>query len=80
MISCKEVSKILSENDNLSLLKKVELRMHLFICKKCSRFEKHLKSLLSGAQKLYRVKDNEYKEKVTHLENSIIKKLKEKNQ
>ena len=44
MRSCKEVSKLVSESldRNLPFWQRVQLRMHLSLCKLCKRFERDL--------------------------------------
>jgi predicted anti-sigma-YlaC factor YlaD len=44
MLSCKDVSKLLSErlDRQLGLMERVRLRMHLVMCTGCSRVERQL--------------------------------------
>ncbi len=47
MLSCRAVSQLVSESldHDLSLSQNIEIKMHLFMCKFCSRFNKQLLSI-----------------------------------
>jgi hypothetical protein len=47
MLSCKKVSLLLSQklDQPLPHMKRIELRIHLWMCSACSNFEKHLQFL-----------------------------------
>ena len=77
MMSCKE-SAHLFENDNidqLSLFKKVVLRVHLLICKSCRYYHKNMLNLLHHCKKFYRIKSPQ-QEKI--ISEKFITALKEK--
>ena len=44
MLSCKEVSRLLSQQEDrrLALPERVKLRLHLHVCAACTRFARHL--------------------------------------
>jgi len=75
MKTCKEVSELLSRDEDLSLFVRAELKMHVMICKHCFRYAEHLKMMQAGFRNLF-VKitaiDNS---KVIEMENKIIKKI-----
>jgi len=52
MLSCKEVSRLVSESmdRNLSLWQRVNLRIHLSMCRLCSGFGKDLNDLREAAR------------------------------
>lgn len=47
MLSCKEVSQLVSESMDRPVLmsEALEMKMHLIMCKFCSRFKKQLQSI-----------------------------------
>jgi hypothetical protein len=47
MLSCKEVSRIVSESmdRSVTMSESLEMKMHLFMCKFCSRFKRQLFSI-----------------------------------
>lgn len=52
MLSCKEVTELLSQSieRRLSLRERMRLRMHLFMCKACSRFKRQMEFLHAAAK------------------------------
>lgn len=56
MLTCKEVSRLLSQSMDqslpLPLMKRLELRLHLWLCRACSNFEKQLKFLRRAVRRL----------------------------
>lgn len=47
MMSCKDMSELISlaQDQRLSIRQKMMLRMHLFFCEACSRFDKQIRFL-----------------------------------
>ncbi|MFC1504963.1 zf-HC2 domain-containing protein [Thermodesulfobacteriota bacterium] len=47
MLSCRDVSQLVSESMDrkLSMSQNIEIKMHLFMCKFCSRFRKQVLSI-----------------------------------
>ncbi|MEZ5614785.1 MAG: zf-HC2 domain-containing protein [Rhodocyclaceae bacterium] len=47
MLSCKEVTRLLSESQDreLTLFEGLQLRMHLAMCKGCTNFDRQMKFL-----------------------------------
>jgi hypothetical protein len=54
MLTCKEASRLLSQSLDQSLptMKRLELRLHVWLCRSCSNFEKQLKFLRRAAHQL----------------------------
>ncbi len=54
MLSCKEVGELVSQgiDRKLSLREKIGLKMHLFICKTCSCYDKQLQFIARSARRL----------------------------
>lgn len=52
MLKCNQVSGLVStdEVDDLSLMKKLEFKMHLWMCGHCRRYVQQIKSLGLGAR------------------------------
>jgi hypothetical protein len=52
MLSCKEVTELVSQSieRRLSLREMLRLRMHLFVCTACSRFTRQMKFLHAAAR------------------------------
>lgn len=58
MLSCKDVSKLLSQarERRLGLWERVALELHLMMCKGCTNFRKQL-NFISAAMRHYRDRD-----------------------
>mgnify|MGYP001561136039 CR=1 FL=1 len=58
MLSCREVSKLLSEarERRLGLWERIGLKLHLMMCDRCTNFSKHL-DFISIAMRRYRDRD-----------------------
>lgn len=78
MLPCKDIVRILSSNEKLSLMTKVELEMHILICKHCSRYAEHLRLMKNGFKKLFSKITHVEEQRITELEDGIIKTLKDK--
>jgi len=75
MLTCKEIAFILASKEEISLLKKTELRMHLLMCKHCSNYNKQLNFLEKGVKKLFKVKTDVDTSKLENLKKEIIAKI-----
>lgn len=53
MVSCKEVSRLLSqaEERRLTLFERVKLRLHLRVCAACARFARQLRFMRQALQR-----------------------------
>lgn len=78
MLSCKEVVKIVSSEERPNWRRKLEVRLHLMMCRHCGKYAKHLEILKSGFVKLFASKMRILNEKkVRELEDSVIEKMRE---
>ena len=59
MLSCKDVTKLVSESMDrtLPLGKRVGVRLHLLICKLCRRYERQLLLIRETARRLAAIED-----------------------
>ncbi|RME16046.1 MAG: hypothetical protein D6797_05350 [Bdellovibrio sp.] len=73
MISCKELVKSLNDLESKSFVKRMEIRLHLLMCKHCSAYERHLEIIRKEFSKFFNKKYSEKFEK--DLEEKIIKRL-----
>lgn len=78
MISCKEVAALISSDllASKSLIKRVEIRLHLMMCKHCSRLMKQLEQLHVAAGRIGGEIDHELdREAGKEMEARILQKL-----
>lgn len=75
MLSCKEISYLLSSSKELSIMKRTELRMHLLMCSHCANYHKQLLSIRKNFSKLLQKKSNSSTLDVKDLENQILKNI-----
>lgn len=54
MLNCKQAASLISQSQDrpLSRSEKWRLRLHLYLCPHCRRYEKQLDTIRSGMQKL----------------------------
>ena len=54
MISCKEVARLLDTEQmkDQGLMKRLQVRMHLWMCRHCRRFERQIRQLRAAARQL----------------------------
>ena len=45
MLACKEIVEIVASNQKLTLVRKVELKFHLLMCKHCNGYVEQLKTI-----------------------------------
>ncbi len=79
MLKCKEIIKILNAEENLKFLKKIELCLHLTMCKHCSAYSKHLFYLKTGFKKLFARLTKVDAAAIDNLENKTIEKIKSRS-
>lgn len=75
MLPCKDIVRILSSEEETSLMVTAEIKMHLLMCKHCSAYNKHLQYMKNGFKKLFSKLTRVEKSSVENLENQIIKKV-----
>ncbi|HAZ14682.1 MAG: hypothetical protein A2X86_12550 [Bdellovibrionales bacterium GWA2_49_15] len=78
MLSCKEIVRSLSSDEDLSWGKKLELKMHLMMCKYCSQYATQLQWMKTGFKQVFQRITRIEKAKIIHFENEILKELKKK--
>ena len=54
MIDCKEASRLISENADrpLPLVRRLQLRLHLFVCDACTNFSRQVRQLRQALRRL----------------------------
>lgn len=78
MIRCKEVATLLSSDlfASKSLLKRMEIRLHLMMCEHCSRLLKQLKGLRAAARRIAGSIDRELDQEAgKEMESRLLRKL-----
>jgi len=75
MRSCKDTLKIISSSQDLSIFQKMELKMHLLMCKHCLVYMKHLKMVKDGVKSLLFHKSKSQDETVKKIEDQVIEKF-----
>ena len=78
MFSCKEMTKMTSEEQNLGFFGGIQFRFHLVICKNCRCFAENMKSLNRSIKTLIKKKTKVDRQKIKKLENEIIEKFSSK--
>lgn len=82
MRPCKEIVEFLSSQSessrNLPWAKRVEVRMHLLMCKHCSRYATHLKMMREGFGRLFTNITAVNKSEIDELEDKVLEKIKKK--
>ena len=55
MIDCREASRLISQNADrpLPLARRIQLRLHLFICDACSNFSRQVAQLRRAVNRLF---------------------------
>ncbi|MEK6704986.1 MAG: hypothetical protein AABZ06_04295 [Bdellovibrionota bacterium] len=75
MLPCKEIVRLISSGEYLPLIKKAELRMHLMMCKHCSRYSKHLLMLSDAFRKLFAAKTKMDQTQVESLKKQVLEEI-----
>ena len=78
MLPCKEIVRLLSSGEALPLMKRAELKMHLMMCKHCSRYSKHLVMLADGFKRLFQEKAKVDPSQVERVEKKVIEEVEKK--
>jgi hypothetical protein len=76
MLKCKEVATIISKNEKLSFTKKLEFKVHLFMCKHCNNYNNQIKALIEQSKLVFQKKSDVSQSEIEKLEASILDKLK----
>lgn len=73
MLSCEEVSHIIAEDIKLKSLKKIKLKMHLFICQKCLDYERQIQFINKSTTKLsFSAVEDRLDDKIKESEKNLI--------
>ena len=76
MKTCKDIAKLLSPGQKVSLLNKMEIKLHFLICELCRVYNAQIKSVEKNFTNLMRTKSKVKKEDVEKLEQEVLKKIK----
>ena len=76
MLNCHDVSHLIasSESDELGFMKRLEIRLHLMMCRHCNRYAQQIKALGAGARRLVGAQEPTAAE-LRQLENEICDKI-----
>ena len=72
MLNCKEVVRILGSAEELSLSQKIQLKMHLWMCKHCGIYARQMKAMKAGFSKMFSEKTAIDKEVVSQVESDVL--------
>ncbi len=80
MLKCKEVSALVSSDnlDNAGFMKKMEVRMHLLMCKHCSRYFDQIKSVGQGAKDMAHGQEAD-SEQIERMEKNILDEVRDQD-
>ena len=76
MLSCKDISKIASEEKPLGLWGKFEFKLHLYMCTYCRFYVTGMKKINEAVKKNILEKSKVDSKKLELLQNEIISKIK----
>lgn len=77
MLTCKEVVKVVSSDDRASWRKRLQVRMHLLICRHCRKYVQQLEHLGTGVRRLFRPsKNHEHSDEIQRIEAEVLKRIK----
>lgn len=76
MLACKEIVEIVASNQELTFVKKVELKFHLLMCKHCNAYVEQLKTMNSQYKKVFKKITETDEDHVHQLENQVIEHIK----
>lgn len=75
MMNCKEVMKKLSTKEELTFFQKMDLNIHILICRGCTRFKKQLQAINASVKDLISSEMKFEEIKVKKMEENIISKI-----
>lgn len=73
MLTCKEVVGILGSGDKLSFVRRLNLLLHLLICRQCVCYSKQLKILKQTMKKYFREETEVTPAMLKELEAKVLK-------
>ncbi len=76
MMKCKDISQLIASGagDDAGFMKRLELRMHLMMCRHCQGYAQQIKALGEGARRLIGTEEPTAEE-LQQLEDEICDKL-----
>jgi hypothetical protein len=76
MMNCSEISELVASgrSDEIGFAKRLELKMHFFMCKHCRTYAKQINALGIGARRLLGAQEPTA-EQMLHLEQQICEKI-----
>jgi hypothetical protein len=76
MMKCKDISQLIASGDseNMGVMKRLELRLHLLMCRHCQSYSRQIKALGVGARRLVGAQEPT-SEELLHLENAICDRI-----
>lgn len=76
MLKCQDASHLIAsgEAEDLGFFKRLELRLHLLMCRHCNNYSRQIQALGTGARRLIRTQEPTQDE-LQHLENEICDKI-----
>jgi len=72
MLSCKELLKLINEQENTTFFQRAEMRLHLLMCKHCSNYAKHFQYMRGGFKQLFSKLTETNPQEIERIENEII--------
>ena len=76
MMKCKDISHLIASGhvEELGFMKRLEMRLHLMMCRHCQGYAQQIKALGDGARRMVGAKEPT-PEELQHLENEICDKI-----
>lgn len=74
MLNCKETSHLLAAEEALGWRRRLQLRLHLSMCDKCSKYAEQLRILKATAQKLVAHESDAHDVEVAKIQDEVIRK------
>ncbi len=76
MMKCKEISHLIASGsaEDLGFMKRLELRLHLMMCRHCQGYADQIKALGDGARRMIGAREPS-SEELQKLENEICEKI-----
>lgn len=79
MLKCNEIVEIVASDKKLSLMGKMELKLHLLMCKYCNSYSKQISMLNTQFKKVIEKKSAIDESHLQDLENQVVKTIKAKH-
>ena len=76
MFSCKEISKVSCNEEDLKGLDKLNYKMHLFMCNNCKRYVSSLRKVEQAFKKIILRRSVATDEEIKKIEDEVLEKVK----